>query len=108
MLFNLALRKIHRHLSANVRLLQFADDILQYYRSEDLNEALSCLEVAYNNLSAWLKTLGLILAPEKMQLCIFDTRLLVISDWIIELEGRIILSFGIILYLGVKLDFKII
>lgn len=49
LLFNLALREIHKHLPANVRLLQFADDILLYCRSEDINEALSSLEVAYGN-----------------------------------------------------------
>lgn len=107
LLFNLTLREIHKHLPANIRLLQIADDILIYCRSEDVNEALGSLKVAYENLSNWLISLGLFQAPEKSQLCIFHRKSFDPSDWSIELDGNRIAATGTMLYLGILLDSRL-
>lgn len=105
--FNLALKEIHKYLPPEVSLLQFADDILFYCRSEDVNEALSILEGAYRCLSAWLQSLGLSLAPEKSQLCVFDRRSDFNPDLSIELEGNSIANSRTLLYLGIPLDTRL-
>lgn len=107
LLFNLTLRNIRQHLPQEVRLLQFADDIIIYQRTSNINEALANLEIAAEILNGNLGILGLKLAPEKSQLCIFDQKPDNDKQWDIEILGQKTPNLNNITYLGVKMDTKL-
>lgn len=44
LLFNFTLKDIGKHLPPDVRIIQFADDILMCHRSTDINESLARLK----------------------------------------------------------------
>ncbi|XP_039310407.1 uncharacterized protein LOC113005859 [Solenopsis invicta] len=58
--------------NTNIKILQYADDICLYISHENRITALSELEEAGNRVAAWFDSLGLDLAPDKSQLCIFS------------------------------------
>lgn len=56
----------------NIKTLQYADDVCLYISLSNRIDALAGLEEAGNKLADWYDSLGLELAPDKTQLCIFN------------------------------------
>jgi len=55
----------------SIKYLQFADDICVYCSDYSTRQALDTLEQAANIMDNWLEDIGLKIAPNKSQLCVF-------------------------------------
>lgn len=56
----------------NVKIIQFADDVCLFSSDKDTHTALRYLKRCANLVSCWYERMGLTLAPEKTQLCVFS------------------------------------
>lgn len=55
-----------------IKVLQYADDVCLYTSHKNRAYGISSLENASNIAADWFDTLGLSLAPDKSQICIFN------------------------------------
>lgn len=57
---------------SNVRIFQLADDISLCTSSKQMHTSIAELKITVNHVADWLDNIGLILAPDKTQLCAFN------------------------------------
>lgn len=57
---------------SNVRIVQFADDVCLYVANKSTKKSIKDLEVMTNVIANWFDELGLSIAPNKSQLCVFN------------------------------------
>lgn len=74
LLFNIYLRAIIKHVGPEVRLLQYADDLVIFCSGEDLQVTLSHLQSSLQSISRFLEGRGLELSPSKSQMVIFNRK----------------------------------
>jgi len=73
-LFNLYLRNLGHYLHPDTQILQYADDIVLFASSPDINSAGESLTVSLNSISSFLKQRGLVLSPHKSKSILFSNR----------------------------------
>lgn len=73
-LFNLYVAKLKNFIKKKCEILQFADDIVIYSRSEDLKKSLNIIESSANLLSLHLLSKDLEISPQKSSLVIFTRK----------------------------------
>ena len=73
-LYSIYVSDIERHTSQspNMKILQYADDICLYTSQKNQIKAISELETVGNDVAHWFDSIGLSLAPNKSQFCIFS------------------------------------
>lgn len=107
LLFNLALSRIGDVIPGAVRWLMFADDLLLYITSKDLQSSLRLLEQTILDLTPWLAGVGLSISPGKSQLTIFSKSNESFENCFIEIEDTIVTAQSDLTYLGIILDRKL-
>lgn len=89
----------------NIRILQFADDVCFYTSHNDTQTALNAVEEITNSSVDWFAGLGLSVAPEKSQLCIFSrNRIKYNIPRNIEVKGTIIAACNKVRFLDLTLQ----
>lgn len=89
---------------SDARILQFADDICLYTCDKSTPDALLNLEFAANLTAKWLDEVGLTLAPQKSQLCIFNKSSKVLTNCDITVKGITIRQEPKVRFLGLILQ----
>lgn len=107
LLFNLALSRIDDVIPRAVKWLMFADDLLLYISSKDLQSSLHLLEQAILDLTPWLAGVGLSISPGKSHLTIFSKTNESFENCSIEIEDTIVTAQTDLTYLGIILDRKL-
>ncbi|XP_014221265.1 uncharacterized protein LOC106648701 [Trichogramma pretiosum] len=85
-------------------MLQFADDVAIYVPGSDIQHSLSLLETTSKKLSDHLKSKGLIIAPEKCQLIIFNKTCRKLKLRSLNIDGKTIFPSDTVTFLGITLD----
>lgn len=104
LLFNLALSRIGEVIPGGVKWLMFADDLLLYITSKDLQFSLRLLEKAITDLTPWLAEVGLSISSGKSQLTIFSRTNENFENCFIEIEDTVVTTQTDLTYLGIILD----
>ena len=107
LLFNIHLRCINNFLSDEVRISMYADDLLLYTRSGDLELTNIRIAMAMNNILPWLKTLGLSIPPSKPQLCYFLRAWGEHEGVLCPLGSALVVVVNSIKYLEIDLDSRL-
>lgn len=89
-------------LADNCKVVQFADDVGFFTRSDTPRIALQHIESTVNNVNTFLKNSGLEIAPEKCQLCIFND--LKNGSWSIKIDKKKIKSQKSVKFLGITFE----
>ena len=69
--YNIYTHQLPQHVDPNCKYLCFADDVLLFVTSPDLNYCLTILQNSLNKINSYFRSLGLSLAPQKTQLIAF-------------------------------------
>jgi len=107
LLFNIYAANCKNFISRNCSILQFADDIAIFSRSDNLTSSLKDLELSANRLSSHLRSRGLEVSPSKSALLIFTRKRLIKNGLFINLEDSRIIPSPSHKFLGVILDSKL-
>ena len=82
---------IHKVIDPGCKILEYADDIVLFVTSDDMEEDVQILQHSLNGINSFLKNLGLSISPTKSKLTIFPTPLQNLPDNIhIQLDGHLI------------------
>lgn len=104
LLFNVATVNICKSIN-NIFISQYADDFVLYLSVTNVNEAVSELQLALNNLCNMLEELGLVVSAAKTKICIFKKgsfRRSVEVD--VTINDRSVQVVDSVKYLGLWLD----
>lgn len=104
LLFNIYTSNLKLLLHRDCQIVQFADDIALFVRSDDLDASLRALDRSANNLSKYLSTKGLIVSESKSALMIFSRKKIKSHNHSIVLNGSFISPVQSHKFLGIYLD----
>ncbi|CAL1672326.1 unnamed protein product [Lasius platythorax] len=107
LLFNLYLSRCGSTLCDGCSIVQFADDVALYARSDDLGASLRQLERSAAALSVFLGSRGLTVSPAKSALMIFSRKKLNPLNYSVIVGGVPIEPVSSYKFLGVVLDFRL-
>ncbi|XP_025262582.1 uncharacterized protein LOC112637350 [Camponotus floridanus] len=106
-LFNIYLAKCGSALTRHCNIVQFADDIALFVRSEDIASSLLTLQQSAEALSDFLRERGLNVSPSKSSLMIFTNKRSVPANSSIHLGDYEIRPVPSARFLGVLLDARL-
>lgn len=106
LLYNVYTLDLHKCIPFDCKILQYADDILLYSVSDDLNASSVCINHSLNLLNNWLLNNGLELSPAKSSVVVF-TRKRKLTNPIINIGETVVPVSVSIKFLGLVLDNKL-
>lgn len=86
------------NVTTNCKVVQFADDVCFFTRTQTTRIALQNIKTTIDNTSQFLKNSGLEIAPEKCQLIVFNEKNN--NNWKLKIENTTIKSKDTIKFLG--------
>ena len=107
LLFLLYTNDIDTVLSPEVNIIQFADDVCLYTKSNSMDENNSRLEISMNNISTWLDKKNFKLEPRKTKAMIFTKKYKLPNISHININNIFIEKVEKIKFLGLILDTKL-
>lgn len=105
-LFNLYCAQIHSVVTKDCKILQYADDIVIYSFSRDIETAKENLITNLQNLNGKLNSLNLHLAPSKCQTVIF-TKKRKLPNIVVTIDNMTVSCVKSVRFLGMILDSKL-
>lgn len=107
-LFNIYLRNIPACRDQNIRILQYADDLVIYASGPNVDPVLHRLQLSVCRITSFLRDRNLVLAPSKSKFIIFNRKKSPISPGIsLKILGEPISRAYVTRFLGVVLDHKL-
>lgn len=97
-------RFIETCVDENVKILQFADDIVIFSKARFVNEMVLNLEREVNHLFRCLKAKNLLLAPEKCEFIVFSKEKIHTHQFSIKINGKELKPGNTVRFLGLYLD----
>lgn len=105
LLFNIYLKDLGRQIDSQSNILQYADDIVIFAASRNLDLATASVQRSVERVSRYLWTRGLEVAPNKLQIMLFNRRRsIAVLPPSISCEGLLIPVVREARFLGVWLD----
>ena len=98
---------ILKNVSSKVSVLQFADDIVLYTKTSDLESSIEILEKAIATVSANLYELGLELAPHKTEVIHYNKRNILPQQISLKIKNTIVKSTDQARFLGLYFDYQL-
>lgn len=97
---------IQSRLDGDIKILQFADDIVVYHEAKEVHQTILGLSRGIEQIHCWAKSNGLSISPEKSKVCTFTRRRLQIPPSI-TLHTFKMPYKSEVMYLGIHLDIKL-
>ncbi|KAL7289662.1 hypothetical protein TKK_0016390 [Trichogramma kaykai] len=95
---------IKKSLSDAVEILEFADDLVIFVKTQDVHKCLGVIETVINDLKTGLKIKNLTLAPEKCELMIFSQKNFNNSTLSLKINDTVLKPKNRVKFLGMHLD----
>lgn len=108
LLFNIYIAKCQKLVANKCEILQFADDIVIYFRSSKIEHTLKTLDSSTNKFASHLESRGLTISPSKSALVVFSRGRSNPLSHSINLQGTKINSTTSHKFLGLILDHKLL
>ena len=106
-LYLIYVKDLANELPEDVKILQFADDIVIYTTTKDSNKAKNSLELAITNIRIKLSNIGLTLSPAKTEYIHFNKDGIEPGQSLINVKDQVVLSKGDVKFLGVYFDYRL-
>lgn len=89
-----------------VKILQYADDIVLYLRTDDPDTDKPILEQAVQHISGNLRDIGLEVSPDKTEVVHFNKSGVLPGETAIQVQDSLVYSTDAVKFLGIHFDYK--